>query len=56
MHKVMKCPHCGGTNVETKAWVKYEKGQFVISTYCEEGWTCWDCDLGGIDVEEVGDA
>ena len=25
-----RCPHCGGTDVETRAWVKYKNDQFVF--------------------------
>ena len=51
---VMKCPNCDGTNVETKAWVKYECDQFVVSDFCEESWMCWDCEKE-IDVVEEED-
>ena len=49
---VIKCTNCGGTNVETKAWVKYKCGEFVVSDFCEEGWTCWDCEIEDVDVTE----
>jgi len=49
-----RCPHCGGTDVETRAWVKYKNDQFVFSDFCEEGWTCWECELEDIDVVVEG--